>query len=178
MATVDELIAKAKPREVTAPVCMAGDLNAEHEDLTRQLEAVSGNPMDADASISDKPARLHLAEQVAALEERMAGSLHTFVFRALSPAKFRELKRAHPPRADVVPAERIFNTETLPTALIAACCIDPEFPSTTKVDELFDRLGQGAFDQVFDAAWSACTGEATVPKSLLASVTMRTSVRR
>lgn len=178
MADVDDLIARAKPREVSAQVCLAGDLNARHEDLTRRLQAVTDQGVDVDRSLSEKPPAVALAEQITALEEEMAGSLHTFVMRALPPAKFAELKRAHPPRPDAVPPERNFNTDTLPVALVAACCIDPVFPSVEKVDALFERLGQGAFDEVVAAAFEACTGGSAVPKSLLASATIRSTARR
>jgi hypothetical protein len=174
VADVDDLIARAKPRQTTVPICLAGDLNARHQDLSRQLEALAGEGWQPE-SLSAKNPRIELAEQIQAVEQEMAGQLHTFVFGALPPAKFAELKRAHPARADAVPPERLFNTDTFPAALVAACCQDPVFPTVAKVDELFERLGQGAFDAAFDGAWSACTGGSDVPKSLLASATIRST---
>jgi hypothetical protein len=173
MADVDELIARAKPRETTAAVCLAGDLNARHEELTRQLGDLEEKWI-PDSLSSENP-RLALAEQITALEREMTEQLHTFRFRALPKTKFQALQRAHPARDDAVPPERLFNVETFPTALVAACCVDPEFPSVAKVDELFDKLGQGAFDAAFTAAWTANTGGSDVPKSALASITIRST---
>jgi hypothetical protein len=173
VADVDDLIARAKPRRTTVQICLAGDLNAQHEDLSRQLEALTGGW--EPGSLSEKNPRIELADQIVELEREMTGQLHTFVFDALPPAKFAQMKRAYPARPDAVPPERLFNIDEFPSALIAACCTDPVFPSVAKVEELFDRLGQGAFDQAFDAAWSACTGGSEVPKSLLASATTRST---
>lgn len=174
MVDVDELIARAKPRETTAQVCLAGDLNARHEQLTRELAAASDSAWIPDSLSAENP-RLATAEQITAIEREMAEQLHTFRFRALPQSKFRELQRAHPARDDAAPREALFNADTFPSALIAACCVDPEFPSVAKVQELFDRLGQGAFDTAFSAAWLANTGGGDVPKSVLASATIRSS---
>lgn len=179
MASVDDLVARAKPREVSVPVCLAGDLNAQHEELSRQLAAAEGDGRpDPDASISEKPASLELAERIRALEQEMADSLHVFRCRALPRTRFAELRRIHPPREDAPIPERLFNLDTFPRALIAASCVDPEFPTVEKVDELFDRLGQAAFDAVFTAAWEANQGDTGVPKSRLASATIRSSAQR
>lgn len=173
MASVEDLIAQAKPREVTVPICLAGDLNARHEELSRQLQA-AGDSWVPD-SLSGVNPKLALAEQITALEREMAEHSHTFVCRALPRSKYAELRRAHPARDDTAVPERLFNLDTFPVALVAASCVDPEFPSVEKVDELFDRLGQGAFDEVFTAAWAANTGGSGVPKSLLASRTIRST---
>jgi hypothetical protein len=174
MVDVDELISRAKPRETTVPICLAGDLNARHEELARQLAAGAGDKWIPDSLSAPNP-QLAVAEEITALEREMAEQLHVFRLRALPPAKFAELKRVHPPREDVAVPERLFNTDTFPAALIAACSVDPSFPSVAKVDELFDRLGQGAFDAVFTAAWEANTGRSDVPKSALASATIRST---
>lgn len=174
MASVDDLISRAKPREVTVPICLAGDLNARHEELTRKLQAGRDETWIPDSLSSPNP-QLEVAEQVTTLEREMAEQVHVFRFRALPPAKFNALKRSHPARDDAVPPERLFNLDTFPAALIAATCVDPEFPSVDKVGELFDRLGQGSFDAAFSGAWEANTGESSVPKSALASVTIRSS---
>jgi hypothetical protein len=177
MADVDDLIARAKPREVTIPICLAGDLNAQHEDLSRQLVAARGSGEQwIPNSLSERNPQLEIAEQITALEREMSEQTHVFRCRALPPAKFRELQRAHPPREDAPITER-FNLDSFPAALIAASCVDPSFPSAEKVSELFDRLGQGAFDAVFGAAWEACNGQPTVPKSALASVTIRSTAQ-
>lgn len=172
MASVEDLIARAKPREVTVPVCLAGDLNAEHEALSRELQAAGGEWIPD--SLSAPNPRLALAERLTALERQMAEQVHVFRCRALPPAKFRELQRAHPAREDASPPER-FNLDTFPAALVAACSVDPEFLGTEQVEALFEKLGQGAFDAVFGAAWAACTGVSDVPKSALASATIRST---
>jgi hypothetical protein len=173
MADVADLLARAKRRETTAAVCLAGDLNAEHEELSRQLQAL-GEAWTPDSLSAANPRRA-LAERITDLEQQMAEQVHVFRFRALSTARFRELQRAHPPREDAQPPERLFNVDTFTPVLVAACCVDPEFSGVEQVQELFDKLGQGAFDTAFTAAWSACTGASDVPKSALASATIRST---
>lgn len=173
MVSVDELLAKAKPRETTVPICLAGDLNARHEELSRQL-AAAGDAWVPD-SLSQPNSRLAIAEQITALEREMTEHLHVFRFRALPRSKFRALRAAHPPRDDVVPPEGLFNYDTFAPALVAACCIDPEFTDVSQVEELYDAVGQGGYDLLFTGAWGANMGVSDVPKSALASMTIRTT---
>lgn len=174
MVSVDELLKKAKPRETTVPICMAGGLNARHEELSRQLAAAGDSAWVPD-SLSQQNPRLAIAEQITALEREMAEQLHVFRFRALPRSKFRKLRGAHPAREDAVPPEGMFNGDTFPPALVAACCIDPEFTDVSQVEELYDVLGQGGYDALFTGAWQANMGVSDVPKSALASMTIRTT---
>lgn len=177
MADVADLLARAKPRETTVAICLAGDLNGRHEDLLRQLSETDDKPTD-DATISAVPPSRKIAEEIKDVERQMSEQVHVFRFRALPQTRFRELQRAHPPRDDAPTPERLFNTDTFPPVLIAACCTDPVFRGVVEVEQLFDKLGQGAYDRCVATAWEANTGGSEVPKSVLASAMMASTARR
>lgn len=171
MATVDELIAEAKPREVTVEVCLDGALLAEHDRAEEQLRrAVSGGV--ETTSLSGVHPSVELAARVRELEADIRAKARTWRFRGLPPWQYRQLIDAHP--ADK-PGHR-WSTVTFPPVLIAACCVEPvTFTSAEDVRRLLERCTSGVQDQLFTAAYQANEGGGDVPKSELASAATPTT---
>lgn len=164
MPDIAEILTKARPREHSVTLCLAGDVAAEVDRLEAELRAVGQwQP----GSIADEDPRRELAERIQAAREKMRDAEVTFTFRALGARAWSDLVAQHPSQNK----DEAWDAETLAPALVAASAIDPVM-TREQVDELFEALNQAQRDELVGAAWSV-NGEATsVPFSLLASATL------
>jgi hypothetical protein len=169
MGTIDDIIASATLREETATVCVAGDLNAQHETAEKALRAIGDW---VPAKMGEEDPRTALAATVTDLEARMAAHEHTFRFRSLPWKAFRKLRRDHTPDSGIL------DSDAFVPALILACAADPTFTDLAQVEQLLDVLSEGQVDRLFTAAWAANVGSADIPKSVLASARMASSAPR
>lgn len=157
-----DLVAQVRPLEKVAVIITAGDLLGEHARASEELATALRQTR---TSLADGSTTRQLAEQVADLEARIAASTITLRFRGLGRNAFRRLVDEHP--AEGAP----FNPDTFPVALIAACAVDPAM-TPAQAAALADVLSDGQWDEVFDAAWSACREVPDgVPFNVLASAT-------
>jgi hypothetical protein len=163
MTTLNDLRAKFIAREKSVTLVSDGALLAEHEALAAQLAAAMAQTR---TSLADGGGVHELAEQVTALEARIAASTVTIRLRGLGRNAFRRLLAEH--ESDGEP----FDKDTFPVALIAACSLDPVLTGTEAAD-LGDVLTDGQWDEVFSAAWDACREVDGVPFSVLASAATR-----
>ena len=161
---IEALLKRAKPRETTVAVYLAGDLVADIERLERQLADAGGTQWQADSLASKNPAVV-IADKIEAARKRLKASEEEFRFRALSDDQWSDLLAAHPPKD---PEKNLFDPDTFPRALIAACCIDPVM-SPEQVDRLFAVLNQAQRNEIFDGAYGVNTEGTAVPFSLNAS---------
>jgi hypothetical protein len=169
MTDIKSLIAAAKLPERTVPICLRGDLVAEHEELDRQLE--EANRRDSD-SLAGSGAG-DLVDQIEALQEEMRAATVTFRLRALPKPRWRALLAEHPPRRDADdkpdPEDAAIgvNQETFWDAIARACLIEPEVDDETWAlmagpdGKLTDRQ----IGQLADAAWAVNRGDVSVPFS-------------
>jgi hypothetical protein len=179
---VKAMLAAAKLPEKTVPVCLRGDLVAEHEEAERQL-AEAEKLADVRDSLDGGGGIGELVEHLEALEAQMREHTLTFRLRAMPKPKFRALVAAHPPRKDddgeVEEADRYLgvNSQTFFDALIEACVVAPELDA----DDWFRLIGPDGvlsdhqFDQLSTAAWGVNRHDVDVPFSRAASRLKRTS---
>ncbi|MGW7359473.1 hypothetical protein ACWGI0_23275 [Streptomyces sp. NPDC054802] len=161
MPDIKDVLKKVRPRELTVPVCLAGDLAAEVERLEAKLSSLSEWRPD---SIADQNPGIEIAEKIASARREMQESEVEFTFRALGAEAWSDLVAMHPGKTD----EEAWDVDTLQPALVAASCVDPVM-TREQLDELFEGLNLGQRQQLLDAAWQV-NGEATsVPFSLHAS---------
>ena len=161
MPDISEIIAKARPRELTVRICLAGDVAAEVDRLEAELQDVSQWQSE---SIADENPGLRLAEQIKDARERMRQAEAEFTFRALGDRAWSDLVAKHPGKTE----EDAWDPDSLAPALVSACAVEPVM-TAEQVGELFEVLNQGQRQQLIDAAWQV-NGEATpVPFSLHAS---------
>lgn len=163
--TLAEIRARFIAREKSVVLVMDGGLLAEHDRLVQMLEVALAT---ARTSLADDRGAPTLAAKIEGLEERIAEESVTIKLRGIGRNRFRQLMAAHP--APEGQKGGAFDLDTFPVALVAACSLDPVM---TEADArgLGDLLTDGQWDQVFDAAWSACREADGVPFSALASVT-------
>ena len=164
-----ELRAAARLPEHVVPICMRGDLAAEHERLDAELRTLLDRPTD---SLEGNGAAA-LADRVEAIEAEMREHTYEFVLRALPKSKFRALVAEHPPKpgagGETPDVDRTLGVcrDTFFPELIRRVVVDPvlEDWDTFLADELTDRQ----YMDLEDAAWFVNRSEVSVPFSSAAS---------
>jgi hypothetical protein len=163
MTTVNELRAKFTAREKSVTFVTAGDLLAEHEALSAQLADAMRKQR---TTLDDGTTVQQCAERLTALESDLAASTVTVKVRSIGRNAFRRLMAEH--ASDGEP----FDPDMFPPALIAACSLDPVM-TVDEVNGLGDVLTFAQWDELFGAAWEACSEVDGVPFSVLASAVTR-----
>jgi hypothetical protein len=165
------LLAAAKLPEKTVPVCLRGDLAAEHEAAERDLKQAERRNGDslAGSGVGD------LVDRIEELESQMAENQYLFRFRAMPRPEFRAIVAAHPPRRDpgtndIVDADRflLVNAETFFDALIRRCLVDPQLTDDEWVRTV-STLTDHQYNELGSAAWDLNRAEVDIPFSLAAS---------
>lgn len=157
-----DILATAKPRETEVRLCLAGDLAAEADRLSAELEALGSRF--APSSLAEVDPRAAIDSELAEVHDQMRAAEETFRFRALGPKAWSDLEAAHPGRT----ADEAWNPDTFAPALVAASSIAPAM-SLQDVEALFEVLNDRQRGQLFTAAYQANRGETRVPFSPAAS---------
>jgi hypothetical protein len=161
MPDIKEILAKAKPREHTVRICLAGDVAAEVERLEAELSAVSGWQAE---SIADQHPGIEIAERIKEARERMQAAEVPFTFRALGAKAWSDLVAQHPSEK----ADESWDDESLAPALVAASAVDPVM-TPEDVVELFEQLNLGQRQELINGAWTVNGDSTAVPFALHAS---------
>lgn len=165
MADIEDILASAKLPERTVQICLRGDLQAEFEDLERQLTAAQAS--DEDTLGGGAKAR-EVADLIEVVREQMTEHTTVFRFMGLSARAYSDLLAQHKPTEQQKRDGADLNWETFPLALIAACAVDPKM-SPEQAERLNDAVTNRQWDDLFNAAL-ACNRQAVdVPFSLSAS---------
>lgn len=171
------LLKQAKLPERSVPVCLRGDLAADHEAAERALEAAqraATNDMEGDGVGA-------LVDRIETLQAEMREHTYDFRLRALPRHEYRELVAAHPPRrnddgevnqGDVALG---FNQDTLIPDLIRRATIDPDLDDGEWEQLLGEKLTDRQYGDLADAAYFLNRGEVDVPFSRAASRAKRDS---
>ena len=159
------LLAGAALPETTVPVCLRGDLAAEHEELDRKLEKLleKKNPKMADDG------RIAAKLRIEELEAQMQESTYDFRLRALSRTAWHALLAEHQPRPGEDADKNIgVNTATFFASMIRACLVKPEL-TEEQWAQLLEKITDRQFDSLSDAAWRLNRRDVAVPFSAAAS---------
>jgi hypothetical protein len=165
MASIDDIISSARLPEKTITMCLRGDLQAQWEDLERQFQATQ--EQDGDTVGGDPHAR-DLADRMQAISDEMRHHQVTFLFRGLSHRAYSDLLAANKAAEGQEKAVDGLDWETFPTALIAACAVDPAM-SVDQVEKLSEVLTNRQWDDLFSAAFACNRNKVDVPFSYSAS---------
>lgn len=145
----DELLASAKKPEAVVPLCLRTDLQAEWEQLDRELSAHQ-----AGGTLAASPDEVKLAKRIKELEDTMAESTLEVRFRGLGRKAWLKLVAENPPRRENQPDLIMgFNTETMFDSLIRESIVSPEL-SEDQLDTLLDAITSKQYDNLADAAWN------------------------
>lgn len=162
MASIEDILAEATPRERTVKVCIRGDLAGRAEQLQEELAQVSSDWEPED--LADVHPGRELAVQLKEVREQIKAAERPFTLRYIGDKAYSDLMAAHPAKDD----SQAFDSETFPRALIAASCVDPVM-TDEQVTQLFEVINEGEIKKLFDAAWDVHNSSEMVPFSLLAS---------
>lgn len=133
--TFDHLIGKKKPLTKTVSVVLDPDLAEEYEEARRAADLAHAR---VQVRPEDNEAAAQLLEADAALQQLRQRMLDEqavvmFRFRGVGRAAYEKLVDLHPATADQRMRAKAgglgdglaWNPETLPPALVAACCVEP-----------------------------------------------------
>ncbi|MFE6785200.1 hypothetical protein ACFVFF_23375 [Streptomyces sp. NPDC057680] len=162
MPDISEILKKAKRRQKSVHLCLAGDLVAEMEKLERQLSE-AGDAWSPDSLAAADP-RAELVKKVAAARDKVRASYTEFRFQSLGDKGWSDLLAEHPGKEQ----GHLWDPETFPKALIAASAVDPEM-LPEQVAELFEVLNEGQRTQLFQCAYDVNNEAPGIPFSLSAS---------
>lgn len=162
MPDISEILKRAKKRQKSVYLCLAGDALAELDQLEKKLSGM-GDAWQPDSLAASDP-REKLTKQIAAVRKRVRDSETEFRFEALGDKAWSDLHAAHPSSEK----GQAWDPVTFAPALIAACAVDPVM-TADQVLELFDVLNAAQRDQLFQGAYDVNTEAAGIPFSLSAS---------
>lgn len=148
MADIGTILGHVTPRETTVRVCVDGAAAAAVERAIETVRSTARQGGDVEAAEA----------ALAAARDALTAATYTFTFAALSAKERSDLIAAHPSDDK----DAAWNAETLPPALVAACCADPAM-SDSDAAELMNRLSEGDRAALFNAAWSVNYERTPVP---------------
>lgn len=175
---------QARLPEAVVPIVLRGDLAAEHEQLTRQLEELRARGATSLAGAGTGRVEDRLRE----IADEMRESVVEFTLRALPRAKrpgdrrpsWRELREQYPPReknGEMVREDIMagfVNALLFPEPLVKASVVDPELTDDDWA-ELLPSISDGQFDELVNAAWTLNRGKVDIPFSSGGSATIPNS---
>lgn len=167
MATIEEILARAKPRAEVARICLAGDLRVEHTRLSEELDQLTERAGVRKMSGTASGEARQLAGRIQELEQDMAKATEEFRFNGISEETLEALRERFPAREG---KRETWNVSAAGAALVAACAVEP--PMTEPQAEMLRKsLAQGDWDTLVEAAWTATASkDQSIPFSERASV--------
>lgn len=160
--TIEDVLGKIKVPVRAVQICLRGDLQAEHDELTARLEVLRRESRN---SLSQGGEQRDVAQRIHDLEEEMRAAEVTFKFRGLGKNALKRLQDRFPPPEGT---KMVWDVEAGAHALLAATAVEPTM-TEDQAAELLDQVSQGHADRMVGAAWLASTGSTQVPFSERAS---------
>lgn len=134
-------LAAAKLPERTVEICLRGDLQADFEDLERQLSAIVDQPS---SRIVGNAEAKKLVKQIEQLRAEMSGSMQVFRLRAFPRGRYAALMADHPAMpGDERSTNLGYNPDTFFEDALRRSVIDPadidDATWTTLLDSITDQ---------------------------------------
>lgn len=168
MASIEDILSKRQPNEITVTVTTRNDLRVEIERLEAELE--DARDRDRWENTPDEAPRL--AAEILALREEMEAESVEFRFREIPRIEWERLIRANPPRQDDRKAGAEWNADKFPPAVLAACSVDPEM-TFEQAKRLWDEWPFGEVRRLWQAVLTLNSGVGQVPLASTATAVMR-----
>jgi hypothetical protein len=152
---IEQIIAEATPAEMQAAVCVRGDLNMQHQQLSAELSAAT--------TVGE---RKRLAAEIGKVEAEMQAARHVFQFRRLPVDEWDVLRKPFLiPGTSTLDPDRVVE---FVAPVVSASAVSPAM-SVEQVQRLLGVLNAGQRDVLFNAAWLVNMGTIDVPFSRDAS---------
>lgn len=170
---------KATPARVIVPICVAGELIAEHARLDRRLEKLQDDELRGRESkkLSGPTTEAdRITKRLLQLEHQMEALTYDFEFEHLPGTGWRDLMDEHGPREGKERQER-WNPNTFPPAAVQACCVSPEGMDDDEQFRAFwdGDINDGQRDELFRGALNANEAALSIPFSVNVSAHQSTS---
>jgi hypothetical protein len=164
---LDGWISGARLPEKSVTVYGRADLVGEYQELEIEFESARRNAS-GDERLGGT-AELDIAQRMVDVQEQMQASALTFRFRALSKDETK-------PIFDDAPKDKAGNADDdyVATHWVAAASVHPKI-TPEQAGQIRERIGQGQFGSLWDAAYSATTAKRIdIPFSYTASAALST----
>lgn len=172
---IESIIDETEPAETAVTICIKGSLVAEYERLDTELAAAS---LVATSLAGDSPGA-HLADRMQQLREQMQSWQRTFTLRAVTPRRaWRNLVAKRPVKTSELDEEAYADLyHPWVCEIVAASAADPVM-KPEQVERWADRLSDGDWQKLANAAWKVNDDSRGIPFSVAASVLSRSSGAR
>lgn len=162
---VADFLEKFQATRTVVTLQQRSDLLAEYTQVERDIQVSMRDDLAGGAGVAALRERLH------ALEDEMRDAEFRVVLEALGSQRYTQLLALHPPTPDDRQQGLGFNHVTFPPALVAACAVDPVI-SPDEAEALCERLSDGQFTKLWNAALVVNIGDDSAPKSVRRSATV------
>lgn len=169
---IESIIDEAEPAQTAVTICVKGGLKSEYERLDAQL----GDITQAATNLAGDGPGSEIAARMAELREQMQQYLRSFVFRAVTPRRrWRDLVAKRPVKTPDMDDEAYLDLyHPWVCAIVAASALDPPM-KPDQVERLADKLSDGDWQKLANAAWRVNDDSSEIPFSVAASVLSRSS---
>jgi len=166
----DEIKKRASLPTKILPLCLAGEVMEEIDDLERQL--AEAKPSE---NLEERSPKLVIAEQIAEAQERMREATVDFHLRAMGARTWSAFYAGQPERRDGESGtewdERIYPWYA---ELVSRSCTDPVM-SVEQVAELVDLINGRSWAELTNTCFLLNAGKVDIPNSDAASALIRSS---
>lgn len=169
---IESIIDETEPAEVVVTICIKGNLRSKYD----RLESKLGSFTEAMGSLAGNPEKTAIAEAMAELVEQMHAAERPFTLRGVTPKRaWRNLLAKRPVKTPDLDDEQYLDRyHPWVCGIVAASAADPVM-TAEQVERLADKLSDGDWKLLANAAWSINDDSRDVPFSAAASALIRSS---
>lgn len=167
---IESIIDEAEPAQTAVSICVKGNLKAEYERLETQLDDV-GHTV---TNLAGGGPGSEIAARMNELREQMKTYERAFVMRAVTPRRaWRNLQAKRPVKTPEMDDEAYADLyHPWVCAVVAASALDPGM-TVAQAERLADKLSEGDWTKLANAAWKVNDSSSEIPFSVAASVLSR-----
>lgn len=172
---IESIIDDAEPAETAITLCIKGKLRAKYD----QLEAQLGSLTETVTSLAGDATKQGIAAEMADLVEQMHTWQRSFALRAVTPRRaWRNLLAKRPVKTPGMDDEQYADLyHPWVCGMVAASAAEPAM-SAEQVARLADKLSDGDWQKLANAAWMVNDDSQDIPFSAAASALLRSSGAR
>lgn len=161
---VSEFLGGYQPPRLTCRITMRANLLSEVERLIHAHTVAERE----DAQSNEAPKAPGIFRRIEELQEEIRASEFEFEFEAMPKRRYEALLDQHPPTDEHRAIGLGYNADTFPTALIAACAVNPKL-TLADVEELERRVTDKQFGKLWATAAAVNIGDDAAPKFVRSS---------
>lgn len=167
---IESIIGETEPAETSVTICVKGSLRAEYERLDAQLGDVSQAVSNlAGSGASD------ITDRMTELRQEMLAYERVFTLRAVEPLAWSNLVARRPVKTPGMSDEDYLALYQPWVCEIVAASVSEPSMTVEQAARFRDRLSNGDWSKLANAAWNVNDESSHIPFSVAASVLSRSS---